>query len=100
MQNNLHRIEDKCQISAPPNIHELHRVKVQGLELLNRIEQENRKKPIDENERKAKRLGKQAVCGKEKKKNEIKYHGLFTGTMVGKLVILASIPPAYALAAG
>ena len=71
MQNNLHRIGEPCQISAPTIMHEPHRVEVQDSQLLNRLEPGNRKKPIDKtSERKAKRLEKQAVYRKEKKKNE------------------------------
>ena len=59
MQNNLHRIGEPCQISAPTTMREPHRVEVQDSQLLNRLEPENRKKLIDKtSERKAKRLEK------------------------------------------
>ena len=71
MQNNLHRIEEPCQISSPTNMYEPHRVKEQGSELLSILEPENRKKLIDKtSERKAKRSENEVVYRKEKKKNE------------------------------
>ena len=52
------------------DVYKPHRVKVPGLELLYRLELENRKEPIDEtSERKAKRLEKNELSI-EKKKNE------------------------------
>ena len=71
MQNNLYRIGEPCQISAPTTMHEPDKVEVQDSQLLNRPEPENKKKLIDKTrERKAKRLEKQTVYRKEKKKNE------------------------------
>ena len=67
MQNNCHRIGEP--LSAPTTMHEPHRV--EDSQPLNRLEPENRKKLIDKtSERKAKRLEKQAVYSKQKKKNE------------------------------
>ena len=58
MQNNLQRIGQPCQISAPTTTHEPHRVKVQDSQLVNGLEPENRKKLIDKtSESKAKKTG-------------------------------------------
>ena len=69
MQNNLHRIGEPCQISAPTTMHEPpHRVEVQDSQLLNRPEPENRKKLIDKTrERKAKRLKNRLSIEKKRK---------------------------------
>ena len=67
IQNNVYDIREPCQISAPTTMNEPHRVKVQDSQLL--LELENRKKLIDKtSERKPKRLEKQAVCRKKKRK--------------------------------